>query len=586
MIDPYQTMPEVSMKAASCALLYAAALLPLCAAALIPDFAHAFDRPVGKMLASRSETIAGHGMVCAAQPLAVEIGVEILKAGGNAVDAALAVNAALGLMEPVSCGVGGDLFAIVWDAKTKKLYGLNASGRSPYLLTIDEVKKRGFASMPYTGVVPQTVPGCVDGWFELHKRFGKLPMKTVLAPAIRYADEGFPVTEVIAHYWEIGWRRLKDEPNFAATYLPGGRAPAKGEIFRNPDLAKTYRILAEKGRDAFYRGELARTIDAFERRIGGYLRLKDLEDHTSTWVEPVSANYRGYDVWELPPNGQGIAALQMLNILEGYDLAGLGFGSAEALHLMIEAKKLAFEDAAHFYADPDFVNVPVARLISKEYAAERRALIDPDRALREIPPSSIVLETGETTYLVVADKDRNFVSLIQSNYAGFGSGPVPDGLGFCLQDRGALFNLDPKHPNALVPHKRPFHTIIPAMVTREGKPVFAFGVMGGSMQPQGHVQVLCDIIDFGMNVQEAGDAPRFNHSGSSEPTGEVMTNGGEVALENGFAPEVVRALMEKGHKIVSDTGGFGGYQGIWWDWKRDVLIGGSESRKDGCAMGY
>jgi gamma-glutamyltranspeptidase/glutathione hydrolase len=562
-------------------------MLAMClVAAMIPDSSSAYDRPAGKMLASRSETIAGHGMVCAAQPLAVEIGVEILKAGGNAVDAAIAVNAALGLMEPVSCGVGGDLFAIVWDAKTQKLYGLNASGRSPYLLTVDEVKKRGFASMPYTGVVPQTVPGCVDGWFELHKQFGKLPMKTVLAPAIRYAEEGFPVTEVIAHYWEIGGRRLKDEPNFAATYLPGGRAPAKGEMFRNPDLAKTYRILAEKGRDAFYRGELARTIDAFERRIGGYLRLKDLEDHTSTWVEPVSANYRGYDVWELPPNGQGIAALQMLNILEGYDLAKLGFGSAEALHLMIEAKKLAFEDAARFYADPDFVRVPVGRLISKEYAAERRALIDPNRALREIPPSSIVLETGETTYLVVADKDRNFVSLIQSNYAGFGSGPVPDGLGFCLQDRGALFNLDPKHPNALVPHKRPFHTIIPAMVTREGKPVFAFGVMGGSMQPQGHVQVLCDIIDFGMNVQEAGDAPRFNHMGSSEPTGEVMTNGGEVALENGFAPEVVRALMEKGHAIVADTGGFGGYQGIWWDWKRDVLIGGSESRKDGCAMGY
>jgi gamma-glutamyltranspeptidase/glutathione hydrolase len=579
-------MPEVSMKAVSCAFLLASAFLPVLAAALIPDSAGAFDRPAGKMLASRSETIAKSGMVCAAQPLAVEIGVDILKAGGSAVDAAIAVNAALGLMEPVSCGVGGDLFAIVWDAKSQKLYGLNASGRSPYLLTIDEVKKQGLSSMPYTGALPQTVPGCVDGWFELHKKFGKLPMKTVLAPAVKYAEEGFPVTEVIAHYWEIGGRRLKDEPNFAATYLPGGRAPSKGEIFRNPDLARTYRILAEKGRDAFYRGELARTIDAFSRRTGGYLRLKDLEDHSSTWVEPVSVSYRGYDVWELPPNGQGIAALQILNILEGYDLAKLGFGSAEALHLMIEAKKLAFEDAARFYADPDFVNVPVARLISKEYAAERRALIDPDKALRSIPPGSIALETGETTYLVVADKDRNFVSLIQSNYAGFGSGPVPDGLGFCLQDRGALFNLDPKHPNALAPHKRPFHTIIPAMVTRGGKPVFAFGVMGGSMQPQGHVQVLCDIIDFGMNIQEAGDAPRFNHMGSSEPTGEIMKDGGEVAFEEGFAPDAIRALMEKGHRIVKDAGGFGGYQGIWWDWKSDVLVGGSESRKDGCASGY
>lgn len=574
------------MKAVSCALLFMSAFLPVCAAALIPDFAHAFDRPAGKMLASRSETIAKSGMVCAAQPLAVEIGVDILKAGGSAVDAAIAVNAALGLMEPVSCGIGGDLFAIVWDAKSQKLYGLNASGRAPALLTIDEVKKRGLSSMPYTGVVPQTVPGCVDGWFELHKRFGNLPMKDLLTPAIKYAEEGFPVTEVIAHYWAIGGKRLKDEPNFSATYLPGGRAPAKGEIFRNPDLARTYRILAKDGRDAFYRGELARTIDAFERRIGGYLRMGDLEDHASTWVEPVSTKYRGYDVWELPPNGQGIAALQMLNILEGYDLSKLGFGSAEALHLMIEAKKLAFEDAARFYADPDFVKVPVERLVSKEYAAERRALISMERALREIPPGDVRLETSETTYLVVADKDRNFVSLIQSNYAGFGSGPVPDGLGFCLQDRGALFNLDPAHPNALVPRKRPFHTIIPAMVTREGEPVFAFGVMGGSMQPQGHVQVLCNIIDFGMNIQEAGDAPRFNHSGSSEPTGEVMRDGGEVALEGGFAPEAVRALMEKGHKIVGDTGGFGGYQGIWWDWKSDVLRGGSESRKDGCAMGY
>lgn len=567
-------------------LVSLSALLPVVVAALTPASSAAFDRPAGRMLASRSETIAKNGMVCAAQPLAVEIGIDILKAGGSAVDAAIAVNAALGLMEPVSCGVGGDLFAIVWDAKSQKLYGLNASGRSPYLLTIDEVKKRGLASMPYTGVLSETVPGCVDGWFELHKRFGKLPMKDVLEPAIRYAEEGFPVSEVIAHYWAIGGERLKDEPNFAATYLPGGRAPSKGEIFRNPGLARTYRMLATEGRDVFYRGSIAQTIDVFSRRIGGYLRLKDLETHTSTWVEPVGTNYRGYDVWELPPNSQGIAALEMLNILEGYDLAKLGFGSAGALHLMIEAKKLAFDDAARFYADPDFVKVPVAKLVSKEYAAERRALINPDKALLEVPPSGIVLETGETTYLVVADKDRNFVSLIQSNYSGFGSGPVPDGLGFCLQDRGALFNLDPKHPNALMPHKRPFHTIIPAMVTREGKPVFAFGVMGGSMQPQGHVQVLCNIIDFGMNIQEAGDAPRFNHMGSSEPTGEVMKDGGRVALEGGISPDVIRALMEKGHRIVGDVGGFGGYQGILWDRANDVLIGASESRKDGCAAGY
>jgi gamma-glutamyltranspeptidase/glutathione hydrolase len=553
---------------------------------LVPDEAGAYDRLSGRMDASRSEVIARHGMVCAAQPLAVQIGIDILKAGGNAVDAAIAVNAALGLMEPVANGIGGDLFAIVWDSETGQLYGLNASGRSPYSLTIESVKGAGHERIPYTGVLPQTVPGCVDGWFELHERFGRLPMAQILSPAITYAEEGFPVTEVIAHYWELGSRRLQDEPNFAATYLPGGRAPRKGEIFRNPDLANTYRMLAKGGRDVFYRGEIANTIDVFMKRIGGYLGLRDFEDHSSTWVEPVSTIYRGYEVWELPPNGQGIAALQMLNILEGYDLASLGWGSATYLHLFVEAKKLAFEDRARYYADPDFVTMPIEQLVSKGYAAERRSLIDTERARRRIPASDLPLERGETTFLVVADADRNFVSLIQSNYAGFGSGPVPDGLGFCLQDRGALFNLDPAHPNALEPHKRPFHTIIPAMVTREGRPVFAFGVMGGSMQPQGHVQVLCNIIDFGMGIQEAGDAPRCRHLGSTQPTGEVMTDGGQVALEAGFGPEVIRALIARGHRIVKANGGFGGYQGIWWDHAHDVLIGASESRKDGCAMGY
>ena len=561
-------------------------ILPVLFATLLPEEASAYDRITGRMDASRSEVIAEHGMVCAAHPLAVQIGIDILKAGGSAVDAAIAVNAALGLMEPVANGIGGDLFAIVWDAETQKLYGLNASGRSPYLLTIDEVRSKGHERIPYTGVLPQTVPGCVDGWFELHERFGKLPMKQILEPAINYAENGFPVTEVIAHYWDLGGRRLKDEPNFAGTYLPGGNAPKKGEYFKNPDLANTYRILAKKGRDAFYRGEIAKIIDAFMRRTGGYLRLEDFDGHTSTWVEPVGTTYRGYEVWELPPNGQGIAALQMLNILEGFDIAALGFGSAEYLHLLTEAKKLAFDDRARFYADPDFVDIPVDELISKEYAALRRKLIDPERAMREVTPSDIVLESGETTYLTVADKDRNFVSLIQSNYAGFGSGPVPDGLGFCIQDRGALFNLDPEHPNTLLPGKRPFHTIIPAMVTKEGKPVFSFGVMGGSMQPQGHVQILCNIIDFGMGIQEAGDAPRLRHTGSSQPTGEVMTHGGTVLLEAGFTPEVIRVLVERGHRVSHDNGGFGGYQGIWWDLERNVLIGGTESRKDGCAMGY
>jgi gamma-glutamyltranspeptidase/glutathione hydrolase len=583
---PERRLPVKRLNSIAALVLAVPFVVSLLLPALMPDEALGYDRVTGRMHASRSEVIARRGMVCAAQPLAVQIGIDILRKGGNAVDAAIAVNAALGLMEPVSCGIGGDLFAIVWDAKSRILYGLNASGRSPTLLTIEEVKRLGLERIPYTGVVPQTVPGCVDGWFELHERFGKLKMKDVLAPAIRHAEKGFPVTEVIAYYWELGGRRLKDEPNFAETYMPGGRAPRKGEIFRNPNLARTYRMLAEKGREAFYKGEIARTIDAFSKRIGGYLRLEDLEAHASTWVEPVGTTYRGYEVWELPPNGQGIAALQMLNILEGFDIASLGFGSADYLHLFIEAKKLAFEDRARFYADPDFVDMPIDELISKGYAERRRALIDMARAMREVPAGDIALEGGETTYLTVVDKDRNFVSLIQSNYAGFGSGPVPDGLGFCLQDRGALFNLDPTHPNALEPRKRPFHTIIPAMVTKEGSPVFSFGVMGGSMQPQGHVQVLCNIIDFGMNVQEAGDAPRARHVGSSQPTGDVMTDGGTVLLEGGFPPEVIRALIERGHTVQMENGGFGGYQGIWWDRVNDVLIGASESRKDGCTMGY
>jgi len=544
------------------------------------------DRLCGRPEATRSVVMARSGMVCASQPLAAQIGVDILKKGGSAVDAAIAVNAALGLMEPVGCGIGGDLFAIVWDAKTGQVYGLNASGRSPHLLTIEEARKRTDGEMPLTGVLPQTVPGCVDGWYELHRKFGRLPMAQILAPAIDYAEKGFPVTQVIAHYWEKGCRRLEDQPNFATTFMPGGRAPGEGAIFTNPALARTYRTLARGGRDTFYRGELAEVIDAFSRRTGGYLRKKDLEDHRSEWVTPISTVYREHRVWELPPNGQGLAALQMLNILQRFDLRGMGYQSADALHLMIEAKKLAFEDRARYYADPDFSDIPLETLLSSEYAERQAGRIDPGGAGRRVPAMDEILEKGDTTYITVADKDRNFVSLIQSNYAGFGSGPVPDGLGFCLQDRGALFNLDPGHPNALEPHKRPFHTIIPALVTREGKPLFSFGVMGGAMQPQGHVQVICNILDFGMNIQEAGDAPRWRHRGSSQPTGAVMTDGGTVALESGFPQAVRRELLERGHRLTGVNGGFGGYQGIWWDWQTDVLHGASESRKDGCAIGY
>ena len=549
--------------------------------------AQAVERTVGAKFATRSEVIAPHGMAATSHPLATQIAVDILQRGGSAVDAAIAANAALGLMEPTGCGIGGDLFAIVWDAKAKKLHGLNGSGRSPRALTLDHLRSLKLGKIPPHGPLPVSVPGTVDAWFELHGRFGRLPMTDVLAPAISYAREGFPLTEVIAHYWALNARRLEKWPGFAEIYMPGGRAPAKGEVFRNPYLADTYDKIARGGRDAFYRGEIAQRIDEYMRANGGFLRAEDLAAHKSEWVEPVSTNYRGYDVWELPPNGQGIAALQMLNVLEGYDLGKLGPRSAEYLHLFIEAKKLAFEDRAHFYADPAFSDVPVKQLVSKEYAAKRRALIDPKRASKAFPVDAAQLEAGDTIYLTTADRDGNMVSLIQSNYRGMGSGMTPGRLGFVLQDRGEMFSLQEGHPNVFAPGKRPFHTIIPAFVTRNGEPWLSFGVMGGAMQPQGHVQVLVNLIDFKMNLQVAGDEPRLRHDGSSEPTDERMTDGGEVALEPDFGPDVTRRLEALGHKVVvKDIGDFGGYQAIGRDPRTGVYSGASESRKDGHAAGY
>ena len=556
----------------------------LAAAALSP--ATAADRITGRGFATRSEVIAQHGMVATSHPLATQIGIDILKAGGSAVDAAIAANAALGLMEPISNGIGGDLFAIVWDPETKKLYGLNGSGRSPFSLSLEELKSRGLESIPSIGPLPVSVPGAVDGWSELHKKFGKLAMTEVLAPTVRYAREGFPVTEVIAYYWASGVRTLGEFENFAEIYTIDGRAPRKGEIFRNPYLADTLERIGKEGRDAFYKGTMARTIAAYMKRNGGFLDEKDLAAHTSEWVEPVSSSYRGFDVWELPPNGQGIAALQILNILEGYDLASMGFGSTDHLHYFLEAKKLAFEDRAHFYADPDFVDIPVERLISKEYASSRRALIDPLRAAREFQPGDLISDDGDTIYLTTADENGMMVSLIQSNYQGMGSGMTPDGLGFILQNRGRLFDLEEDRANAYAPHKRPFHTIIPAFVTRDGKPYMSFGVMGGATQPQAHAQIIINMVDFGMNLQEAGDAPRILHSGSSQPTGEVMTSGGRVSLETGFDYGVVRELAGRGHRIGYSVGPFGGYQAILWDEEQGVYYGASESRKDGQAAGY
>ncbi|MDZ7608202.1 MAG: gamma-glutamyltransferase [Cyclobacteriaceae bacterium] len=542
------------------------------------------DRITGNSFATRSEVIAQHGMAATSHPLATIVALDILKKGGSAVDAAIAANACLGLMEPVSNGIGGDIFAIVWDAKTQKLYGLNGSGRSPKSLTLDYFLNNGYKEIPEYGPLPVSVPGCVDGWYQLHGKFGKLSMKEILQPTIDYARNGFPMAELIAYYLAGSAPRYVKYPGFKEVFMPNGKTPAKGEIFKNPFLANTLEKIAQGGRDAFYKGDIARTIGAYMKEQGGFLSYEDLAAHTSEWVEPVSTNYRGYDVWELPPNGQGIAALQMLNILENYDLKSMGFGSVEYMHLFIEAKKIAFEDRAKFYSDMDFNKIPVGELISKEYASERNKLINPNRAARSYPAGK--LGHGDTIYLTTSDKDGNMVSLIQSNYLGIGSGMTPTGLGFVLQDRGNLFALDKNHMNVYEPGKRPFHTIIPAFVTKEGKPYLSFGVMGGSMQPQGHVQVLVNIIDFGMNLQEAGDAPRINHEGSSEPTGTTMTDGGYVQLESGFDTETVRELRKMGHDIRFSVGPYGGYQAIMWDEKNKTFVGASESRKDGMAAGY
>lgn len=545
--------------------------------------AFAYDRITGEMFASRSEVIAQNGMVATSQPLATQVGLDVLKRGGNAIDAAIAANAMLGLVEPTGSGIGGDLYAIVWVAEEKKLYGLNASGRSPKALTKEEFVARGLTSIPSFGPLPVSVPGAVDGWFMLHDKFGTLPMTAVLTPAIEYAKNGFPVSEVIAHYWQMNVDRIGHYDGFADIFMPNGRAPRKGDVFKNPALAATYEKIATGGRDAFYKGDIARTISAYMKEQGGFLRYEDLATHTSDWVEPVYANYRGYDVWELPPNGQGIAALQILNILEHYDLESMGFGSADYIHTFVEAKKLAFEDRAKFYADMAFNDVPVDWLISKEYAAERQALIQPHKAAKTVDAG---VYEGDTVYLTAADQQGNMVSLIQSNYRGMGSGMTPPGLGFILQNRGELFTLQDGHANVYAPGKRPFHTIIPGFVSRNGKPWLSFGVMGGATQPQMHAQIIVNLIDFGMNVQEAGDAPRVLHSGSSTPTGTLMMGGGEVHLESGIDEKVKRALMSKGHKLSPATGIYGGYQAIMWDDERKIYIGASESRKDGQAAGY
>ena len=548
-----------------------------------------YDRPAKLPHQSRSAVIASHGIVAASQPLAAQVGLEVLKAGGTAADAAIATDAMLGLVEPMSCGIGGDMFVIYWDAKTQKLYGLNASGRSPYGISRDALLKKGLKYIPGEGVLSWSVPGCVDGWEQLRSRFGTLKLSQLLAPAIQYAEEGFPVSEIIAGYWKAGERIAPRYPDAAATYYPHGRAPRTGEMFRNPNLAASLRAISEGGRDAYYRGPIARQIVAASEAHGGYFSMKDFEDHTSDWVDPVSTNYRGYDVWELPPNGQGIAALEILNILEGYDLRSMGRHSPDYLHLFIEAKKLAYADRAKFFADPAFHKLPVAELISKEYAARQRKRIDLQHAATNVGPGDPLLaKGGDTIYLCVVDKDRNCCSFIQSNFGGFGSRVVPGKAGFVMQNRGSQFSLDPKHLNTLEPHKRPFHTIIPAMVTKGDKPWLCFGVMGGDMQPQGHVQVLVNMIDFGLDVQAAGDEGRVRHDGSQTPTGRPMeSGGGSVDVESSIPKATIDELTRRGHHIIHGFGdGFGGYQGIWIDQAHGTIHGGTEPRKDGAAVGY
>ena len=544
------------------------------------------DRITGELFATRSEVIAQNGMVASSHPLATQIGIDVLKKGGNAIDAAIAVNAALGLMEPTGCGIGGDLFAIVWDPKTKKLHGLNASGPSPKTLSLDFFLENNYEVIPYYGALSVSVPGAVAGWYALHDKFGNLTMDQILSPAIHYAENGFPLTELIAYYMQRSVQRFMkaDYPNIKETYMQpnGGKLPSEGEIFKNPLLAQTYKTIAKKGKQGFYNGKVASAIAEEVLQQGGFLTTADLSSYEVEWVDPVSINYRGYDVWELPPNGQGIAALQILNILEGYDFSKIDFGSDEHIHLFTEAKKLAFEDRAKFYADMSFSDVPVEILLSESYADQRRALIKEKASMY----SSGQISAGETIYMTVADKDGYMVSLIQSNYFGMGSGVVPEGVGFMLQNRGALFSLDENHANVYAPSKRPFHTIIPAFVTKDGSPFLSFGVMGGDFQPQGHSQIVMNIVDFGMNTQEAGDAPRWDHKGSSSPRGSQASNNGKIRVEDGIPYKTIRQLMSRGHNVGFSLGEYGGYQAILWDEKNQVYRGASESRKDGQVSGY
>jgi gamma-glutamyltranspeptidase / glutathione hydrolase len=530
------------------------------------------DRPASNPQGSRSPVLAMNGMVATSQPLASAAALRVLQDGGNAVDAAVTAAAVLSVVEPNSTGIGGDMFALVYMQADGRPVGLNGSGWAGTKASVDFFKSRRLSDVPVFGMHSVTVPGAVAGWYKLHQRYGKLSMSRVLAPAIEYAEKGFPVSDIIATQWRHAEARLRRTPETARDLLVDGRTPRHGELFKMPNLARTLKQIADGGRDAFYKGEIARKIVEFSAGHDGMLSQADFEAFDAQWIDPVSTNYHGYDVYELGAQTQGPTALEMLNILEAYDLKALGHNSAEYLHLMIEAKKLAFADRDAYIADPDKVRVPVARLISKEYAAQRRKLISPTYAMAAARPGSP--ENGDTVYLTVVDRDHNAVSFINSLFESFGSGLIAGDTGIVLHNRGALFVLDPEHPNVIAPRKRPFHTLSPGMVVRSGKPYFSFGVMGGDNQPQGHVQAVINLIDFGMDAQQAGEAPRFRHSGE------------QVLLESAFGSSVISGLAEKGHHIATAVDAWGGYQGIVIDPASGVLIGGSDPRKDGLAIGW
>ena len=531
--------------------------------------------------------------------MATQAGIDILKRGGSAVDAAIATNACLGLLEPTANGIGGDIYAMIWDPKQKKVVGLAGSGASPRGLSLETVRGRAKnGALPPLGAITVSVPGTVDGWWTMHQRYGKLPWATLFEPAIAMAEAGTPVPDIIAYYIRRSMANfarpgngVEETANALKTWgMADGKGPAAGHVFRNPDLARTYRAIAQGGRDAFYSGEIARTIDRYFKRIGGWLRYEDLAAHHSEWIEPSRTDYRGTTVHALGANTQGIATLQMLNILEHFDLKGEGFQSALSIHLQAEAKRLAYEDRARFYGDPKFSKVPVEWLVSKEYAAERAKLIRPDRLLTPVYPGQAPSQ-GDTTYFSCADKDGMMVSLIQSNFRGMGSGLVADGLGFMFQDRGQLFSLKDGHPNVYAPGKRPFQTIIPGFATRGSDPWMSFGVMGGDMQPQGQTQIIVNRVDYGLEIQSAGDAPRWHHEGSSQSMGEDdpdLGPTGRLRLESGVPMETRKRLAELGWKLGDPDGGFGRYECVEhrMDGATRVYAAASEMRADGCALAY